>query len=176
MNKIILVTAIVSIIVIGSMNIVYGQSKAEVQSYVNGEFDIIMKYCIEHAGDKQNPILDLFGVKPPNPVQDLVKKGLVADHFSDDTCQSVKGGYDFMRLMPMEKWIEALYDGGQAQNTTVQRLTSGKDCPATQHLYSGICEDNADGKADPSADNPNRSSRLDCASNEFSCKSEGLIK
>ena len=75
-----------------------------------------------------------------------------------------------------EKWIEALYDGGQAQNTTVQRLTSGKDCPATQHLYSGICEDNADGKAHPSADNPNRSSGLDCASNEFSCKSEGLIK
>ena len=52
----------------------------------------------------------------------------------------------------------------------------GKDCPAAQHLYNGICEDNADGKVHPSADDQNRSSRLDCASNEFSCKSAGLIK
>ncbi len=91
------------------MQFAHGQSEAEVQSDVNGEFDMIMKYCVEHAGDKQNPILDLFGVKQANPVKDLIDKGFVAEHFNDDSCQSVKAAYDFMRLMPMEKWKEALY-------------------------------------------------------------------
>ena len=64
----------------------------------------------------------------------------------------------------------------QSNEKTDQKRMIEKDCPATQHLYNGICEDNADGKAHPSADNPNRSSRLDCARNEFACRSSGEIK
>ena len=64
----------------------------------------------------------------------------------------------------------------QSNEKTDQKLMFGKDCPATQHLYNGTCEDNADGKAHPSADDPTRSSRLDCASNEFFCRSTGKIK
>ena len=171
--RILMLLGITTMIFVSIVSQSNGQSREEAQSYVNGEFDIIMKYCVEHAGDKQNPILDLFGVKQANPIQDLIDKGLVAEHFNDDSCRSVKAGYDFMRLIPMQKWIEALQ---QADEKTAQKLMLGKDCPATQHLYNGTCEDNADGKAHPSADNPNRSSRLDCASNEFMCKSEGLIK
>jgi hypothetical protein len=58
-----------------------------------------------------------------------------------------------------------------------KNLTSQKsaiDCPAIQHLHSGICVDNADGKAHGSTFNESRSSTLDCASNEFLCKSGGL--
>lgn len=62
----------------------------------------------------------------------------------------------------MGKWIEALQ---QADEKTVEKLMSGKNCPATQHLYNGICED-----THPSAEVPIRSSRLDCTSNEFVCK------
>jgi hypothetical protein len=73
----------------------------------------------------------------------------------------------------MGKRIEALQ---QADENTVEKLMSGKDCPATHHLYNGMYEENGDGKAHPSAEVPNRSSLLYCASNEFVCKSEGLIK
>ena len=70
-----------------------------VQSYINGEFDIIINYCVEHAGDKANPI------------QDLIDKGLVAEHFNDDSCKSVKDSNDQMRLTPIYEWEEALESG-----------------------------------------------------------------
>ena len=131
MNKIFLVALSLTIGLVSLVGQSNGQSAREVQSYINGEFETIINYCVEHAGDKQNPILDLFGVKPANPIQDLIYKGLVAEHFNDDSCQSVKAGYDFMRLMPMEKWIEALQ---QADEKTVQKLMTGKDCPANSTL------------------------------------------
>ena len=58
----------------------------------------------------------------------------------------------------------------------LDNLTPDKDCPATQHVHSGICMDNADGLAHGSTFNESRSTTLDCASNEFSCKSAGLMK
>jgi hypothetical protein len=63
-------------------------------------------------------------------------------------------------------------EGQQQQKLEPQ--STAKDCPAIQHLHSGKCVDNADHKAHGSTFNENRSSTLDCASNEFVCKSEGL--
>jgi hypothetical protein len=55
-------------------------------------------------------------------------------------------------------------------------LKPQKDCPAIQHLHSGLCVNNADGLPHGSSFNPNRSSTLDCASNLEMCKMEGLEK
>lgn len=116
------------------------------QTSTEEQLETLINYCYQHA-DR------------PNPIQDLIDKGFLPPNLTE-TCKSIK----------------QLYDKIQADKKTTQKLMSGKDCPATQHLFNGICEDNADGKAHPSADNPNRSSRLDCASNEFFCRSTGEIK
>jgi hypothetical protein len=106
-----------------------GYGKSHIQSYVNGEFEIALNYCIEHAGDKLNPLQELLGQKV-DPIQDLVDKGLVAEWFSNyDNCAQVKTDYDNMRLIPMEKWNEALQDSGQSTNITklIEAGNSGKD-------------------------------------------------
>ena len=72
-------------------------------------------------------------------------------------------------------FLEGYREGEREQK--LDNLTPDKDCPATQHVHSGICMDNYDGKAHGRTDNESRSSTLDCASNnEFMCKSEGLMK
>ena len=68
-------------------------SPEENQSFMNGEYDTIIKYCLEHAGDKLNPIDQLMG-KELNPVKDLVDNGLVAKHFEYDNCESVNKSYN----------------------------------------------------------------------------------
>ena len=50
---------------------------------VVGIFEDIVNYCYEHA-DR------------PNPVQDLLDKGLISDEFNDETCESIKLEYDKM--------------------------------------------------------------------------------
>jgi hypothetical protein len=42
----------------------------------------IVKYCYEHASDS------------PNPVKDLVDKGLMGQQFANETCGSLKKIYD----------------------------------------------------------------------------------
>lgn len=68
-------------------------SPEENQSFMNGEYETIIKYCLEHAGDKLNPIDQLMG-KELNPVKDLVDQGLVAKHFEYDNCGSVNKSYN----------------------------------------------------------------------------------
>jgi len=72
---------------------------------------------------------------------------------------------------PIQELPKGIPEEQQQQNLPSH---PAKDCPAIQHLHSGLCVDNADHKAHGSTFNASRSPTLDCASNEFVCKSEGL--
>lgn len=68
---------IASLPIVGEIN---GQNQSSIDKYMNeDEVKIILGYCYLHA-DR------------PNPVQDLVDKGLASTDFNGDTCASVKQG------------------------------------------------------------------------------------
>ena len=77
-----------------------------------------------------------------------------------------------------EGWYEDFLKGYREaeREQALDNLTPDKDCPATQHVHNNNCMDNADGLAHGRGDNASRSSRLDCASNEFACKASGEMK
>jgi hypothetical protein len=71
-----------------------------------------------------------------------------------------------------QEFMKGYNEAEQQQKLALQK--TAKDCPAIQHLHSGVCVNNADNKEHGSTFNKSRSSTLDCASNEFICKSEGI--
>jgi len=68
-----------------------GEANGQNQSkYVNqNEVQIILGYCYQHA-DR------------PNPVQDLIDKGLVSADFAGDTCASIKKFNDVQQTILTE--------------------------------------------------------------------------
>lgn len=84
-------------ILVGEVN---GQNQSTnsfgLDKYINNEDEVqkILDYCYQHA-DR------------PNPVQDLVGKGLVSANFTSDTCASVKQGYD--KLIKLRQQAEEYY-------------------------------------------------------------------
>lgn len=67
----------------------YYTAQDEEMFYAQGQFDTVINYCVEHAGDKLNPLQELLGQKL-NPINDLVDKGLVSKYFKDMDCQMAK--------------------------------------------------------------------------------------
>jgi hypothetical protein len=70
--------------------------------------------------------------------------------------------------------VNETLEAWNALNASEPDFTNRKDCPAIEHIHAGKCIHNADNKEHGSTFNKSRSSTLDCASNEFMCKSEGL--
>jgi hypothetical protein len=101
------------ILIIGLI-ILVGEANGQNQNkYLNEDkVNMILGYCYLHA-DR------------PNPVQDLVDKGLVSTNFADDTCASVKqGSEDAQRVKGHEEFVRQASD---SYNQCLQEKTS-TDC------------------------------------------------
>jgi len=112
----------------------------------------ILRYCIDHTSElpdweRENLCRTAFGI---------------GQNVFDNSYKNENWYKDFLK-----SYQEA------EREQKLDNLGPDKDCPATQHVHSGKCMDNQDGKAHGRTDNASRSSRLDCGSNEFACKSSG---
>ena len=67
--------------VISGLVILVGGANGQPQHPID-QLEILLKYCYEHASDS------------PNPVKDLLDKGLIPANFAGETCGSIKQAYD----------------------------------------------------------------------------------
>jgi hypothetical protein len=68
---------------IGLVPLAYGQT--ETQQKQKESLQALLDYCFQHA-DR------------PNPLQDLIDKGLLSETFTRETCKSVKQTYDLLEI------------------------------------------------------------------------------
>lgn len=106
----------------------YGQT--ETQQKQKESLQALLDYCFQHADH-------------PNPLQDLIDKGLLSETFTRETCKSVKQTYDLLEIEISEynKNLTAGYENRAAEfEEKARRQFEYMECAQNQTTTYEECE------------------------------------
>jgi hypothetical protein len=98
--------AILTVCLTGMLNLVYGQTLQQ------DALKFLLDYCFQHA-DR------------PNPIQDLIDKGLISSSFNGYNCLTVRQEYD--RIVGSEARMQAYIECARRESSTYEECSAIKE-------------------------------------------------